>query len=106
MSEYTPGPWTVNKDGTQVRTVERHDGHWVWVASMVGGATRAEREANARLIAAAPELLEALRQAHNSLSEAQYELGGQRGVEARAQYAIEAAQAAITKAETLPPSKP
>ena len=56
---HTPGPWAVSQDalwfaeGPSVRTPARH------IARMWGDTP--EDQANARLIAAAPELLEALR---------------------------------------------
>lgn len=60
MSEHTPGPWT-SYTGT----------HSIWaegkraICIMTGARKTAdmERDANARLIAAAPELLDALRAA-------------------------------------------
>lgn len=66
MSEqsHTPGPWEIERysDGLiqivgNVRAVSDHEEH---VTTVVEAVTRGD-EANARLIAAAPELLEALR---------------------------------------------
>lgn len=53
----TPGPWSVESDGTTVAMRNQ------CVITMPGpdGAPRDEFKANARLIAAAPALLEALR---------------------------------------------
>jgi hypothetical protein len=57
MSTYTPGPWHV-ADGSK-QLVHAGD---VWIASTMG--VRGEvGEANARLIAAAPEMREALTEA-------------------------------------------
>jgi len=57
MTKHTPGPWRLN--GTLITA---QDDMAVKVASVHGGAIGAvpalEQEANARLIAAAPELLE------------------------------------------------
>lgn len=58
MSAYTPGPWEAN----------RHGDHWQIDAAMDAVATThfcyaQEREANARLIAAAPDMLAALKAA-------------------------------------------
>jgi len=58
MSEHTPGPWETSKDAvpvgiTQITVYEESSGQRV--------ATAFQNEANARLIAAAPELLEVLR---------------------------------------------
>lgn len=56
MSEmkHTPGPWRTN--GCYISSNYGEVGHAYWVSSMPDGMS----EANARLIAAAPELLEAL----------------------------------------------
>ena len=55
MTTHTPGPWHV-ESGDEVRAA---DG---WEVAYIYGASRqrVDWEANARLIAAAPELLEAL----------------------------------------------
>ena len=49
---WTPGPWSIN--GTAIEGAEDHDGLTQQVASIVDDAT--EWRANARLIAAAPEM--------------------------------------------------
>ena len=64
-TKHTPGPWVVRTIDQSLATVETQDGRYI-----IGnaGQLRAddwktghiERRANARLIAAAPELLEAL----------------------------------------------
>jgi len=67
MSKHTPGPW-----GTEESLPRGDDGHIsVWVShhgngitEIVRGENLKERRANARLIAAAPEMLEALNRAH------------------------------------------
>lgn len=60
--KHTPGPWIVPDDGT-IGTVADSQGRVVAQAQQVTSADRhtdhAERRANAQLIAAAPELLEA-----------------------------------------------
>jgi hypothetical protein len=67
-STHTPGPWEVREDFTpsEYGTVEvyKEDGN-KWIASAlgthVGPSTKEEVKANAYLIAAAPDLFEALR---------------------------------------------
>jgi hypothetical protein len=67
-TEHTPGPWLLlNPAFTRVHgltTAEihtsAHNGHGEWIA-YVRGESDQIREANARLIAAAPELLHALK---------------------------------------------
>ena len=72
MSEYThtSGPWTVTGPGpydteSRVTLTVAQDSPTKTQVALVGNApalmTRAEAEANARLIAAAPELLQALK---------------------------------------------
>jgi len=66
MTKHTPGPWTVNpycNDGAEVRAIAPVA--WCSVATTVGSSgsqsiDAAEARANARLIAAAPDLLAAL----------------------------------------------
>ena len=63
MSKHTPGPWEVNytKATTQIKP---NDGHGIVATIPVRYSKTdnlAENAANARLIAAAPELLEALK---------------------------------------------
>jgi hypothetical protein len=55
MSKHTPGPWAIYRDGLSVGKAKDHTGICeVWERSASDGF------ANAHLIAAAPELLEAL----------------------------------------------
>jgi hypothetical protein len=59
MSQHTPGPWQVNHwDKTQVCDADGEVRGCAPIAYCEG--SMAERKANARLIAAAPELLAAL----------------------------------------------
>lgn len=63
MSAHTPGPWVIDKD--RIATVEPKPLTMqtpnLWAVAFAS-RQREEWEANARLIAAAPELLAALRQ--------------------------------------------
>lgn len=61
MSKHTPGPWTTWGKADPSQIIASKDG---FVAQTVGG----NDEANARLIAAAPELLEALEVAEKALT--------------------------------------
>lgn len=58
MSAHTPGPWRTA--ALYPQTVESADGSTIAVCKSIGGI-RAKGRINARLIAAAPDLLEALR---------------------------------------------
>jgi len=51
--KHTPGPWTVESDGSSITM----GGQVVITGPSPDGSTRDEEKANARLIAAAPELL-------------------------------------------------
>ena len=62
MSQHTPGPWWVQKDGVTV-CPPRPRGQTIICRVAPVHMMRAEREANARLIAEAPELLCCLNQA-------------------------------------------
>lgn len=51
-TQHTPAPWRTVTDGIS---------HWVEIDGKIIMVTKVNAEANARLIAAAPELLEALK---------------------------------------------
>lgn len=69
---HTPGPWGYDEDSCEVFGAPDDRGCG-WVAKVIGGDSNdrrlpdAERLANARLIAAAPELLAVLRDAKTEL---------------------------------------
>ena len=58
-TKHTPGPWYVGDDGNVWRTPTA-DRTGTNICDMVSSVTIDETQANGRLIAAAPELLEAL----------------------------------------------
>ena len=82
MSKYTPGPWAINTAGSAkagqpfkvteiyVYAPDTQDDVAI-CADVIDPVTQAPSEANARLIAAAPELLEALVMALESLDAAE-----------------------------------
>ena len=90
MTTYTPGPWSVIDDGIHAHV-------FIGAGAFPYGETIAEEvtQANARLIAAAPELLAALTAAHAALDSI-YETEGLLTEERAALARIEAA---IAKAE-------
>ena len=65
-TQHTPGPWEVSNDHKPSPYIIRQDGRFTGFASvkfhdfLKNERARQEQEANARLIAAAPELLAAL----------------------------------------------
>ena len=64
-AKHTPGPWVVQTIDQSQSTVETQDGEYIICnAAQLRGddwkTEHAERKANARLIAAAPEMLDAL----------------------------------------------
>ena len=65
MAKHTPGPWDYDMGDFSIYQVETSD----VVAELFSDHSRAEQEANARLVAAAPELLEALKMAVHVLAE-------------------------------------
>ena len=84
-TQHTPGPWhTAGDQGVQIRS-EKHQIAKVW--TMRGN----EWKANARLIAAAPDLLEALRELVSQVQGYQ-DCNGDKG------FAVTDAIAAIAKA--------
>ncbi len=66
MSKHTPGPWLIYDNGTFVYALGNGGTNVFWADVQSAGSERAslsEKRANARLIAAAPELLDALKAA-------------------------------------------
>jgi hypothetical protein len=64
QAKHTPGPWHVSMSGAYQRVYAKNDGGEIAVAemrSLAGYRPHWETKANANLIAAAPELLEALK---------------------------------------------
>lgn len=58
-TQHTPGPWKVTEDRpADTLVVQSLTTPYLTVAVMMGATSSAEEEANARLIAAAPDLLE------------------------------------------------
>ena len=73
MTEHTAGPWKANRSGNGVTvTVMTPEGQLLIKAN--GIPPRGAMDANARLIAAAPELLEACKQLIEAGSGEEYEL--------------------------------
>jgi len=60
MSKHTPGPWYVGCEDEDTGEIEVISGVRPYVCLVLPGAIDEVTPANARLIAAAPELLEAL----------------------------------------------
>ena len=75
MSKHTPGPWLIEAQNCHfgdIATVHNTDEKWVTIYAphwMETGMDEKEQSANARLIAAAPELLEALQMLMNDPGE-------------------------------------
>ena len=97
MSEnmkHTPGPWSMEP---------RKDGMGYWIDSVDGTICQVmhdeKAEADARLISAAPELLQALRMVMNVMPAEPPAAGKLIGAERRHYDAIMAAKKAIRKAE-------
>ena len=65
FNDHTPGPWTIQ--GSSINNVERRENICQWHVDI--DKQPADHQANARLIAAAPDLLYELEQACLSLDE-------------------------------------
>ena len=65
MSEHTPGPWRKYEDGDFDISIIGSDNHHVCIIDYDHNETA---DADARLIALSPELLEALLEAHEIIS--------------------------------------
>ena len=90
---HTPGPWDVEPKGSR-HFVDGADGLAVAYLGWAGVRERSEIEANARLIAAAPELLEALERISTAYDETL-----RHPIAAPLLQAIYGARAAIAKAK-------
>lgn len=61
MSKHTPGPWNIDKDDSGNGVSANVNGSRYWITGVIQEPGKEfSDEANARLIAAAPDLLEAL----------------------------------------------
>lgn len=108
MSKYTPGPWEVARTahgeaGLSILYKDRSsNAQWVkWEMARVGLNSRKiteKTEANARLIAAAPDMLEALKKASTQLW-ASYEVTGGSHGDGIGKETAEMIDAVIAKAE-------
>lgn len=100
MSAHTPGPWFTSRPHGTIYIEARLRGSTLQEVAAVGPTEAPEQqEANARLVAAAPELLEALQ-----LLEAEMVLSGNAGSEDYGwKPAIEKTRAAIAKATGATP---
>ena len=69
MSEHTPGPWEASLTGGRERAVFKVGDAAGQICKLPGalwGPSGEEKEANAKLIAAAPEMLRALKHARDN----------------------------------------
>lgn len=106
MTKHTPGPWKIHPfyaemvcDGGQnVQIANMFSGSGTLFPNRVRKRPKKEREANARLIAAAPELLKALKFLIKSAEETTKDLVAFEGAN-RLDYSIDCARVAIAKAE-------
>ena len=76
---HTKGPWAVTERGGEI-TIQGPASEWLAVIPLAetagfGVVCRSELRANARLIAAAPDMLEALRRALNFIENTESEMG-------------------------------
>lgn len=100
-TKHTPGPWTTEKRVTTEITIRAADKTVIAGARCDSYLPAYESEANARLIAAAPELLDALETMTGyaeKLLEAAGSIDGLVDSRLNAEYDIEQARAALAKA--------
>lgn len=67
VNKHSKGPWVCVKEKSGMYGIEQPGGYYI--AETIDGMEDSEHEANAHLIAAAPELLEALRAAEDSVGD-------------------------------------
>ena len=96
MSAYTPGPWRAHKEGRKVGVLTANN---VEHLATIHLAT-IRQDANARLMAASPELLTALEACRDAIQRLAKE--STEGVPMWASEAHDAARAAIAKATAQP----
>lgn len=65
--KWTPGPWRAFESRSSVGTHAVQDSDGYWCFQTVGGTIRDNQEANAHLIAAAPEMYGHLRDLYSDL---------------------------------------
>ena len=96
MSKHTPGPWYYTNEGINSMGIVEKDGtNIMHMATLQNSSASRHMEANARLIAAAPDLLEALKIFLNEFNDSEVMMRTP-----IAYYkAVSAARAAIAKAE-------
>lgn len=96
-TQHTPGPWLVEAKNCHmgdIATVHNTDDEWVTIYAprwMETGLDKHEQSANARLIAAAPDLLAALKSVLNWIDD-NCETSGFDAIEAQADTAIAKAE--------------
>lgn len=74
-SKHTPGPWAYRMSGEDCCDFEVYAGEGAGSIDTVAGEYGIESEADARLIAASPDLLEAAVKALNFIANTETELG-------------------------------
>jgi hypothetical protein len=79
MSKHTPGDWVIDQTPERALSIFDSDSCGILIAEIAGDADHPEVEANARLIAAAPELLEALRAVVKSHDDVNFAASGALG---------------------------
>jgi len=75
MNKHTPGPWQAKQNGFYRVAVVDRDGNYLTYKAGTDRMPDTEREANASLIAAAPDLLGALEQALDALAHCKADTG-------------------------------
>lgn len=100
-ARHTPGPWGLDSNPRHVvRYESANEGRIVDIAIALGSFDSDEADANAHLIAAAPELLVACRLLLHRLVELDTELGDEMSADTPASYRCrELAESAIAEAE-------
>lgn len=106
MSEHTQGPWEIFEHPKRVEWEVRKSASgdpddWWFIATIYDGAEGASAEANAHLIAAAPEMYAALRMALTAIVEDLEEIGYEEQDIADNEI-VKACRDAIAKAEGKP----